>query len=46
MSRPSIVSAVGIINAFNLTLDYLFLGRTHTLRYDVAVWLMEGKEDC
>ena len=34
--RPSIAAAKKIVDLFDLTLDYLLLGRTATLRHSVA----------
>jgi transcriptional regulator with XRE-family HTH domain len=39
-SRPKIDAAEKIIDAFDLTLDYLYLGRMHTLRHGVATQLI------
>ncbi len=41
-TRPRIDAAEKIIDVFDLTLDYLLLGRMGTLRYSVAVHLNEG----
>ncbi len=41
--RPSIGFAANIIDEFDLTLDYLLLGRMATLRHSVAVHLNEGE---
>lgn len=38
-SRPSIGSAQCIATAFELTLDFIFLGRVETLRHSVALHL-------
>ena len=37
--RPRIDAAEKIVDVFDLTLDYLYLGRIHTLRHGVAVHL-------
>lgn len=41
--RPSIAFAENIIDEFDLTLDYLLLGRMATLRHSVAVFLTKTK---
>jgi len=38
-SRPSLGSAQCIADAFDLTLDFIFLGRVETLRHSVALHL-------
>jgi transcriptional regulator with XRE-family HTH domain len=43
MSRPSVVSAQFITRAYDLTLDYLFLGMEDTLRHSVFVHLNSGR---
>ncbi len=40
LSRPGLNAAVKIIEAFDMTLDYLYLGRMHTLRHGVATQLI------
>ena len=42
--QPKIASAVKIVDAFDLTLDYLFLGRTATLRHSVATHLITARD--
>lgn len=37
--RPSIAAAKKIVDLFDLTLDYLMLGRVETLKYAVALQL-------
>ena len=41
--RPKLDQAERIIDAFDLTLDYLMLGRTGLLRHDVAVALLAAE---
>lgn len=42
--RPSIEHAQNIVDQFDVTLDYLFLGRTYMLKYCVAVFLGKASE--
>ena len=42
--RPSIAFAANIIDEFDLTLDYLYMGRMHTLRHGVATRLIDTEK--
>lgn len=41
--RPNMDAAEAIIDAFGLTLDYLFLGRVGTLRHEVATAIIDAE---
>lgn len=43
-SRPSIASAQCIADAFDLTLDFIFLGRIETLRHSTALHLASSSK--
>lgn len=43
-SQPSIASAIRIVTAFNVTLDWLFLGRREGLTYGVATKIYPPSE--
>ncbi len=36
-SRPEIDVITALVERFDLTLDYVFLGRTHSLKHEVAL---------
>jgi len=41
--RPALESAEKIVNLFDLTLDYLLLGKSETLRHSVFLHLMQNE---
>lgn len=43
--RPSFRDAKVIVDRYGVTLDWLYFGRRHTLRYDVASLLAEKESE-